>query len=371
MTLSVQINSTLISSKITKVLTSALAVMLVACGSDAFSDKNADEVRLVLAQPVNVVGAGASFPAPLYQRWVQEVSRKTPNLQMDYQSVGSGAGIERLTQQLVDYSASDIAMTDEQIKQVQRGVVLLPMTAGSIVLAYNIQGIENLRLSRQVYADIFLGKITNWNDPAIAKDNPDIKLPNLPIVVVYRSDGSGTTGVFTKHMSAISEEWKNRIGQGVSVSWPVGLGGARNDGVAAQIRQSPGAIGFLEYGFSRSAGLSAATLENKAGNFVEPTGESATSALEAVALPDDLRVFIEDPEGEQSYPIVTYTWLLAYKNYPNPLTAKSIEAFVEFGLNQGQDISTELNYIRLPQNVRERVAEVADQISPDFDIKLD
>jgi phosphate transport system substrate-binding protein len=244
------------------------------------------------------------------------------------------------------------------------------MTAKSIVLAYNLPGVENLRLSRKTYADIVLGKIRNWNDPAIAKDNPGVQLPNQPLTVVFRSDGSGTTGVFTRHMSAISQEWKNKIGQGVSVQWPVGVGGARNDGVAAQVRQSPGAIGFLEYGFARSAGLPAATLENKSGNFVEATGSSATRALESVPLPDDLRAFIDDPEGDESYPIVTYSWLLVYRESPDPVIAKSIEAMVEYGLNQGQEISPELGYIQLPQNVRERVAEVADKISPDFQIKV-
>ncbi|MGC9524382.1 MAG: phosphate ABC transporter substrate-binding protein PstS [Limnospira sp.] len=294
---------------IAKLLVAASVVTLAACGGDETVDENA---RLVLNQRLRLVGAGASFPAPLYQRWFQELSQKTPNLQIDYQSVGSGAGIERFTQGLVDFSASDIAMTDEQIDVVQRGVLLLPMTAGSIVLAYNLPEVENLRLSREAYTDIFLGNITNWNDPVITRDNPGVELPNQPIAVVFRSDGSGTTGVFTKHMSAVSEEWKNRVGQGVAVNWPTGIGGARNDGVAAQIRQSPGAIGFLEYGFARNAGLLSATLENQSGNFVEPTGESATSALEAVELPENLRAFIDDPEGENSYPIVTYTWLLVY-----------------------------------------------------------
>lgn len=358
-----------LSSRITQVLAVASVLVLASCGGNDSTNGSGND-RLVLNQRVNLVGAGASFPAPLYQRWFQELSRKTPNLQIDYQSVGSGAGIERFTQGLVQFSASDVAMTDEEIARVQRGVFLLPMTAGSIVLAYNLPGVENLRLSRKTYADIFLGKIRNWNDPAIAKDNPGVQLPNQPLTVVFRSDGSGTTGVFTRHMSAISQEWKNKIGQGVSVQWPVGVGGARNDGVAAQVRQSPGAIGFLEYGFARSAGLPAATLENKSGNFVEATGSSATRALESVPLPDDLRAFIDDPEGDESYPIVTYSWLLVYRESPDPVIAKSIEAMVEYGLNQGQEISPELGYIQLPQNVRERVAEVADKISPDFQIKV-
>lgn len=329
------------------------------------------DVKLVLNEQVNLVGAGASFPAPLYQRWFQEFSQTTPNLQIDYQSVGSGAGVERFSQGLVQFGASDVAMKDEEIAGVERGVLMLPMTAGSIVLAYNLPDAEGLKLSRQNYVDILLGKITNWSDPAIAADNPDLQLPDQPITVVYRSDGSGTTGVFTKHLSAISEEWNSTVGEGKTVQWPVGIGGAKNDGVAAQLSQTPGAIGYLEYGFAKSAGLPMAALENQAGNYIEPTDEAASKTLEAVTLPEDLRAFISDPEGADSYPIVTYTWLLAYKEYPDPEIAKSVEAMVEYGLTEGQKISPDLGYIELPQNVRQKVAEVANQISPDYDITVD
>ncbi|MDY7023971.1 MAG: phosphate ABC transporter substrate-binding protein PstS, partial [Cyanobacteriota bacterium] len=216
-----------------------------------------------------------------------------------------------------------------------------------------------------------LGNITNWSDPAIAEINPDLQLPDQPITVVYRSDGSGTTGVFTKHLSSISDEWSNSVGEGKTVQWPVGIGGAKNDGVAAQISQTPGAIGYLEYGFAENAGLPIASLENQSGNYIMPTSEAASKTLEAVELPSDLRAFITDPEGEESYPIVTYTWLLVYKDYPDPEIAKSVEAMVEYGLNEGQEISPELGYIKLPKNVRERVAEQADELTPDYDITVE
>ncbi len=373
------LNAIKISRLITKVSAAALVITLAACGGDTDTATTggggtgggeAADARLVLNQQVNMVGAGASFPAPLYQRWVQEFSRKTPNLQIDYQSVGSGAGIERFTQELVQFGATDVPMNDQQIAQVRRGVIQLPVTAGSIVLAYNLPGVDNLRLSRETYANIFLGNITNWNDPAIAEDNPGVNLPNQPISVISRSDGSGTTGVFTMHLAAISEEWRNTVGQGTSVQWPTGIGARGNEGVTAQVSQVGGAIGYIEYSFARSAGLPTAALENRAGNFIEATSETKTNSLEAVTLPDDLRAIIPDPDGENSYPIVTYTWLLVYREYPDPLVAKSIEGLVEFMLNGGQEIAPELGYIRLPDNVRETVGQAANVISPDFDIQI-
>ncbi|MBE9145866.1 phosphate ABC transporter substrate-binding protein PstS [Planktothrix mougeotii] len=324
-----------------------------------------------LEQPVNLVGAGATFPAPLYQRWFSDIGGGTKNLQIDYQGVGSGAGVERFVQGLVQFGASDVAMKDEEISKVANGVLMLPMTAGSIVLAYNVPELAELKLSQQNLVDIFSGKITNWNDPALATDNPGITLPDLPIQVVYRSDGSGTTGVFTKNLSAMSEEWKNSIGEGKTVQWPVGIGAKGNDGVTAQINQAPGAIGYVEYGYAKSANLKMADLQNKAGNFVKPTDAAAAKTLEAVELPEDLRAFITNPDGADSYPIVTYSWVLTYQKYDNPEVAKSVEAMIQYGLTEGQKISSELGYVPLPPAVVKKVAEKADQISPDFTIKVE
>ncbi len=324
-----------------------------------------------LEQPVNLVGAGATFPAPLYQRWFSDISGGTKNLQIDYQSVGSGAGVERFVQGLVQFGASDVAMKDDEISKVTNGVLMLPMTAGSIVLAYNVSDLAELKLSQQNLVDIFSGKITNWNDPALATDNPGITLPDLPIQVVYRSDGSGTTGVFTKNLSAMSEEWKNSIGEGKTVQWPVGIGAKGNDGVTAQINQTPGAIGYVEYGYAKTANLKMADLQNKAGNFVKPTDAAAAKTLESVELPEDLRAFITNPDGADSYPIVTYSWVLAYQKYDNPEVAKSVEAMIQYGLTEGQKISPELGYVPLPPAVIKKVAEKADQISPDFTIKVE
>lgn len=304
---------------------------------------------------VSLTGAGASFPAPLYQRWFSEYNKQNPNVQVSYQSVGSGAGVEQFTQQTVDFGASDVAMTDEEIAAVDRGVVLLPMTAGSIVLAYNLPGVEGIKLSRQVYVDILLGKITKWNDPAIVALNPELELPDTDITVVYRSDGSGTTGVFTQHLSAISPEWEEQVGDGKTVEWPTGIGAKGNEGVTAQILQTEGSIGYVEYGYAKQQNIPAASLENKAGNYIEPSSESAAQALSAVTLPDNLRAFISDPEGDDSYPIVSYTWILAYQNYDDPEKLDAFKNVINWSLTEGQAYAEELGYVPLPENVVTKV----------------
>lgn len=360
----------------------AFSVSLAACGGQQAQNNtspggstaggsNAGSDKLALAQNVQLVGAGASFPAPIYQRWFQDLNGKYPKLLVNYQSVGSGAGVEQFTKGTVDFGASDTAMKDEEIQKVgDKGVILLPMTAGSIVLAYNLPDVPELKLPRQVYTDILLGKIAKWNDPAIAKANPGAKLPDQKITVVYRSDGSGTTGVFTKHLSAISPEWKSKVGDGKTVQWPTGVGAKGNEGVTAQVQQTQGSIGYVEYGYAKNNNLKFASLENKAGEFVVPTDQSATKTLEGVQLPENLRAFISDPEGKESYPIVTYTWLLAHKKYDDPAKAKAVEAMVEYGLTEGQKVASELGYVPLPKNVVEKVAATADQISPDYKISV-
>ena len=350
--------------------TLALALSVTACQSDSSSGPR-EGVGAKISETVSLSGAGASFPSPLYQKWFIDLNKQAPNLQVSYQSVGSGAGVKQFTATTVDFGASDVAMDDEEISKVSAGTLLLPMTAGSVVLAYNLPGVESgIKLSRQVYVDILLGKIKNWNDAAIKAANPDVNLPDQAIQVVYRSDGSGTTGVFTKHLSAISPDWKDAVGEGKSVSWPTGVGAKGNEGVTAQVLQTPGAIGYIEYGYAKQNDISVAALENKAGQFIIPDDESAAATLAAVTLPENLRAFITDPEGEASYPIVTYSWMLAYKEYSDPLKAKAVEAMVEYGLTEGQKSATELGYIPLPANVVEKVAAAADQISPDYTLEV-
>jgi phosphate transport system substrate-binding protein len=371
------VNTTRLTASISVV---ALAASLAACGGQQAQDNttggsspaasnNAGSDKLALKQDVQLVGAGATFPAPLYQRWFQDLNGKYSKVQVNYQSVGSGAGVEQFTKGTVDFGASDTAMKDEEIQKVaDRGVILLPMTAGSIVLAYNLPDVAELKLPRQVYTDILLGKIKKWNDPAIAKANEGAKLPDQNITIVHRSDGSGTTGVFTKHLSAVSPEWKSKVGEGKTVQWPTGIGAKGNEGVTAQIQQTAGAVGYVEYGYAKTNNLKFATLENKDGKFVTPTDQSASKTLEGVKLPENLRAFIADPEGADSYPIVTYSWLLVPKKVADPEKAKAMEAMIEYGLTEGQKIAPELGYVPLPKNVVEQVAAAADQISPDYKI---
>ncbi len=303
-----------------------------------------------LAQ-TQISGAGASFPAPLYQRWSQEFAAKNPGMQVNYQSVGSGAGIKQFTENLVNFGASDAAMTDEQMAKVAKGVVLIPATAGSIVLAYNLPGLEGIKLSREVYAGIFLGTVTKWNDPKIAAANPGIDLPDMDIVVCVRSDGSGTTFVFTKHLAAISPQFKDEVGEGTAVTWPVGVAGKGNEGVTALVKQTPGGIGYVEFGYAQHNKLPMATLENKSGEFVVPTEESGAATLASVELPENLRIWPSDPSGKGDYPIATFTWILLYKTYDDAKIKNAVVDFVKFGLTDGQQFAPELGYIKLPESV--------------------
>ena len=359
----------------------ALTFGLGACGTEQVSETPGGTatdttattpVKLDLGGDVALTGAGASFPAPLFQSWFADLNKKYPNLRVNYQSVGSGAGVEQFTRGTVDFGASDVAMKDEEIQQVpqDKGVILLPVTDGGIVLAYNLPGVTELNLPRDLYVDIILGKVKTWNDPRMVAANPDANLPDQPIAWIHRSDGSGTTGVFTKHLAAISPEWKDKVGEGKTVDWPVGVGGKGNEGVTAQIKQTQGSMGYIEYGYAKQQNLSYAALENKAGKFVKYNDNSASQTLAAIQLPENLRAFVPDPEGDESYPIVSFSWILAYKNYADPVKAKAMEATIEYVLTEGQKISGELGYIPLPQAVVEKVAAAADQISPDYQISV-
>lgn len=321
--------------------TTALSIAIAACG--------------MLPMPAQQLsGAGATFPAPLYQRWSVEYNGIQPGVQVNYQSVGSGAGVKNFIQGVVDFGASDAAMTDEEMAKSPRGAVLVPATAGSVVLAYNLPGIGNLKLSRKALAGIFLGTVKNWNDPAIAASNEGVTLPDRAINVAYRSDGSGTTFVFTQHLSAISPEFDDAIGTDKSVTFPVGAGGKGNEGVTALIKQTPGTIGYVEYGYAKNNGLSTAAIENKSGNFVAPSPESGASTLASVEMPANLRIWPVDPAGAQDYPIVSFSWLLLYTEYDDARKLAALKDFVNYGLTRGQEFADELGYIPLPAAVVEK-----------------
>ncbi len=303
------------------------------------------------AKSVPVQGSGASFPAPLYQRWIAEFVKIHPDIQIDYQPIGSGAGVKNLTAGLVDFAGSDAAMTDKEIAAVRQGVVMIPATAGSIVLAYNLPNVSSLKLSRAAYVGIFLGKITQWNDPAIATTNRDVQLPNLPIMVVTRSDGSGTTFAFSKHLSDIDLEFFRTVGFNKAVAWPTGMAGKGNDGVTSLIKQTPGAIGYIEYGYANHNHIPSAVLQNKFGNYVAATPTSGLATLSHASLPPDLRGWPSDPEGKEDYPIATFTWLLLYKKYNDPKKATALKKFVSYGLTTGQSFAHDLGYLPLPQEI--------------------
>lgn len=330
---------------------------IIAAGAMSSSVVSAEEVKLV--------GSGASFPFPIYSAWFKDFSKKTKDVKVDYQAKGSGAGINDFINHTVDFAASDAAMTDEQIAQVKEGVILLPMTAGKIVLAYNLPGNPaGLKLPRDVYPEIFLGKITKWNDPKIVAANPGMKLPDLPITVVRRSDSSGTTFVFTKHLGTISPAFKSTVGEGTTVQWPASdkfVAAPKNDGVTATIKQTPGAIGYIEYGYAKLTKAATAHLQNKAGKFVEPTDKSGAAALANAKLGPDLRGWVEDPDGDDVYPIATFTWMLFYKQQ-DAKKAEVLRQLVEYCLTDGQKIADSFGYIPLPKPVVDKVSAAAKSI---------
>jgi phosphate transport system substrate-binding protein len=352
-----------------RLLLSALCTipLLASCAkSEATPSKPGTEATSAPAKseggPITLQGSGASFPAPLYSRWFKEFSDKNPGIRVNYQATGSGAGIKAFMAGQTDFGASDAAMTDAEIKEANDNVVLFPVTAGSIVLAYNLEGVSDLKLTREAYVGIFQGKITTWSDPKIAASNPGVKLPAKKITTVHRSDGSGTTFVFTQHLAAIDEGWKKGPGSGTSIEWPGGVAGKKNDGVTALITQTPGSIGYIEYGFAISSKQPMAALENKAGKFVAPTLASATEALKGVELPADMRAWVTDPVGDGVYPIVTYTWLLTKKKYDDAAKGEAIRKLLRWCLTDGQKLSETLQYAALPASVVERVASAVERV---------
>jgi phosphate transport system substrate-binding protein len=321
-------------------------------------------------EEVTVQGAGATFPAPLYKRWFLEYYKVHPDVRVNYQAIGSGAGIRQFTEGLTAFGASDAAMSNQEVElfRTQRGgdVQLVPLTAGSIVICYHVPDLGGaLKLTRSAYLQIFLGEITKWDDPALKACNPGLKLPKLDITVVRRADGSGTTYAFTNHLEAVGKNigvpWTPGVGK--SIVWPRKemLGGRGNAGVTALIQQTPGAIGYLESGYADLAipKLPTALLENRAGSFVGATVESCQAALANARIPDDFRIWVPDPEGKDSYPIVTYTWLLCYKDYTkyrgNPHVGAALKKVIEFCLTDGQAFATKLGYTPLPKKVVDRV----------------
>jgi phosphate transport system substrate-binding protein len=301
-------------------------------------------------------GAGATFPYVIYSKWFDVYSKKT-GTEFNYQSIGSGGGIKQVIEGTVDFGASDAPMSDEQLKQVKEkqgsDVLHIPTVMGAVVVTYNVPGTpKGLKLTQDALAEIFLGQITQWNDQKIAESNPGVSLPNTAIIVAHRSDGSGTTNIFTDYLTKVSRTWEQKVGRGPSVNWPVGLGGKGNEGVTGLVKQSEGSIGYVELAYAVKNNLSYASLRNKDGKFVEPTFESVSAAAGSITtLPGDLRVSLTDANGAGSYPISGFTWLLIYQNGKDKEKSAALAKFLKWALGDGQSYAKELYYAPLPKEV--------------------
>lgn len=305
-----------------------------------------------------ITGAGATFPYPIYSKWFDEYHKKFPNITFNYQSLGSGAGVQQITAGTVDFGASDYALTDKQIQDFKSkrhlDILHYPTVMGAAVPVYNIRGLTaQLNFTPDALVGIFLGKITKWNDPAIAGANPGVKLPSAPIIVVHRSDGSGTTFCFTDYLSKVSKEWETKVGRGGSVNWPVGLGGKGNEGVSGQVKQVPNTIGYIELSYAVQNKMTFGKVKNSAGVFVAASlgGVSAAAASAAKNMPDDFRVSITDAAGQDAYPISTFTWLLIPNKIPDAAKEKAIKDFLHWMLTTGQTMAAPLDYAPLPKAV--------------------
>jgi phosphate transport system substrate-binding protein len=306
---------------------------------------------------VSLQGAGATFPNPLYQKWLSEYGKINQNIRIDYQSIGSGGGIKQIREQTIDFGATDSPMRDDDLKAAPGEILHIPTVLGAVVVTYNLQGVtQPLRFSPGVVADIFLGKIKKWDDERIKQDNPGLNLPAVDITVIHRSDGSGTSAVFTDYLSKVSPEWKEKIGAGTSPNWPVGLGGKGNEGVTGQVKQTPNTIGYVELAYAGQNKLPVAMIKNKSGSFVEPSLEAVTAAAaEAVATtPEDLRVSITDAAGANAYPISSYTYILAYKDQKDAGKGKALVDFLWWGIHDGEKYAKDLQYAPLPQEIVKR-----------------
>ncbi len=308
------------------------------------------------AQKVQITGAGATFPYPIYSKWFAEYNKLHPNVEINYQSIGSGGGIRQISSRTVFFGATDGPMTQEQLDGAPGKILHFPTVLGADVPVYNIPGVSGqLKFSGPVLADIFLGKVTKWNDAAIAKLNAGVNLPDTDITVVHRSDGSGTTYIWVDYLSKVSPEWKQKVGVSTSVNWPVGLGGKGNEGVAGLVKQTPGSLGYVELIYALQTNISYGTVQNSAGRFIAASTESVTAAAAAAAkqMPADFRVSITNPPGEAAYPISSFTWLLLYESPQDKAQGKIMVDFMTWALSEGQKFASNLGYAPLPPEVIE------------------
>ena len=309
-------------------------------------------------------GAGATFPYPMYSKWFSEYNKLHSDVQINYQSIGSGGGIRQVLNGTVDFGASDGPMSDEQLAQAKTKILHIPTVLGAVVPAYNVPGISGeIKFTPEALAGIFLGKVQKWNDPAIAQANPGVNLPDKPIIVIYRSDGSGTTFIFTDYLSKISKDWSNTVGKGTSVKWQIGMGGKGNEGVAGQIRQLQGSVGYVELVYAAENKITYGSIKNAAGNFVKASLDAVTeAAASSPKMPADFRVSITNAPGKTAYPISSFTWLLIPAQAKDPKKGKIIADFLEWMVTDGQKMTSQLSYAPLPPNVVEKVKAALKQI---------
>jgi phosphate transport system substrate-binding protein len=302
-------------------------------------------------------GAGATFPYPIYSKWFDEYAKIDPSVRFNYQSIGSGGGQQQIIAQTVDFGASDSPMSNEKLTSAPGKILHLPTVAGAVVVTYNVAGNPQLKLDGPTLADIFFGKITKWNDPRIAALNGGRKLAGNDLIVVHRSDSSGTSFIFTDYLSSVSPEWEKRVGRNTSVKWPVGLGAKGNEGVAGQVKQLPGAIGYVELAYAHQNKLPVAEIKNSADKFVSPTIDSVTEALGTAKIPGDFRFSMVNPPGEKAYPIAGTTWLLVYEQQKDPAKGKKLVEFLNWAMTKGEGMAASLDYAPLPESVQKRVME--------------
>ena len=310
---------------------------------------------LSVAQAQKVTGAGATFPGPIYSKWFTQYSAAHPGIEINYQQIGSGGGIQQVTSGIVDFGASDMPMTDQALAASKVKLIHIPTVLGAVVPIFNVPGVNDLRFSPDVLADIYLAKITTWNDPRIAKDNPGVKLPGDKIIIVHRSDGSGTTFIWTDYLSKVSNDWKNGPGSGTAVNWPTGVGGSHNEGVASQVRQFPGAIGYVELIYALQNHINYGAVRNKAGNWVKGTIEGVTDAAATANMPADYRVSITNAPGPNAYPISSFTYLLIPEHPSDASKEKVIKDMLNWIITSGENEASSLSYAPLPQALAAKV----------------
>lgn len=348
-------------------LTLGAAIMLAGCSKNSPAPNPSTSTSP--SQPSTsegqtlINGAGSTFDNPAFMLWKDAYSKVDKDIQINYQSVGSGAGIKQLLSQTVDFGASDAPMTDEAMSKASGKILHIPIVAGAVAITYNLPGAPKLKFDDATLSGIYLGDITKWNDPKIAALNPGVQLPDMPIIVVHRSDGSGTTFIFTDYLSSVSHDWATKVGKNTSVNWPAGVGGKGNEGVSGQVKQLPGAIGYVELAYAEQNKFPVAQVKNAAGNFVAPSPESVSKAMSTATIPEDFRFSMVNAPGDESYPIAGASWVLMYQKQANPAKGKALVNFVKWCVGEGQKMTPKLDYAALPDTVQQRELKLLETVT--------